>query len=169
MLDKNYTVSLHTVGCICKCWQGQQKKHSRETRTVIVVTKGKSWAYFNFPRKTAALLHLWRISHLLGRVRERPRNSPCSPHRHWHHSGTLRTCPGTQSRACRRGAAEEAKAGLALSLPSWYSGFLWLWRRKSNKNGLDGGLKEIRSSTFKWISMFKVWGLVFWRFKHVHM
>lgn len=36
---------------------------------------------------------------------------PCSLRRHWHHSGILRICPDTQSRACRCGVVEEVRAG----------------------------------------------------------
>lgn len=44
---------------------------------------------------------------------------PCSPHRHWLHSGSLKTCPDTQNRACRCEEVEAEMGGWWTGRPSW--------------------------------------------------
>lgn len=61
MLDKNYTVSVHTLGC--KCWQGQQKHSSMTLPVVIVIIiggRGENTSIFH--GKFRQTLHLWGIS-----------------------------------------------------------------------------------------------------------
>jgi len=58
--------------------------------------------------------------------------SPCSPRKRWLHSGSPRTCPGTQSRACRPGAVAAAMAGWEPAPPNCCSVSRWLWRKWQN-------------------------------------
>lgn len=51
---------------------------------------------------------------------------PCSPHKHWHHSGIQRTCPGRRSRACRLWEGVAGTAGWGQAPQNWCSVFQWL-------------------------------------------
>lgn len=60
-----------------------------------------------------------------------PSLSPCSPHRHWRHSDTLKICPDTQSRAYRREEEGAERVGSGRSPLNSCSGSRLLWKRES--------------------------------------
>lgn len=85
---------------------------------------------FYLENMTTKLNKYW-LPHVVWVNESWPSLSPCSPHRHWRHSDTLKICPDTQSRAYRHEEEGAERVGSGRSPLNSYSGSRLLWKRES--------------------------------------